>query len=421
VTVKNLTMLDNILRAKTPELPYFLYEELTKYGIDLAADGKKYTYYPGTIPVMLVAHLDTVHSGPPQEMYYDKSQGCIWSPDGLGADDRAGVWGVMEIVRRGYRPHILFTDEEEVGGKGARQAVEEFTPDGVHCLIEMDRKGSDDCVFYSDDNKKWHKWVKKFGFTKQIGSFTDISVLMPAWKVSGVNLSIGYYAQHTKTERLLIHEAVDTIDKVCRMLDVAPKKPVVYVAEVSKWASTTYSHNWEKNEKTGTWDRVPSSYRTGGYPDGYGRHEDYYNGALTDYHERVLPEVYKRQGLAGPPETPVEVKGEETWRCERCRYWIPVTEEQEPSNGICRDCEGVCGECGMLLVDAEAYNAATTVLDEPDFCPHCGKLVNKGKETALDRLINEAMKEADELEKLGETRALSQKELDMIDAWGIGD
>ena len=35
------------------------------------------------------------------------------SPDGLGADDRAGVFMIMNIVKAGFRPHVIFTTDEE--------------------------------------------------------------------------------------------------------------------------------------------------------------------------------------------------------------------------------------------------------------------------------------------------------------------
>ena len=79
-----------------------------------------YILCEGTAPIMLVAHLDTVFKQPPKNIYYDKEEGVIWSPQGLGADDRAGVFAICQIIKAGLRPHIIFTTDEEVGGLGAR-------------------------------------------------------------------------------------------------------------------------------------------------------------------------------------------------------------------------------------------------------------------------------------------------------------
>lgn len=43
----------------------------------------------------------------------------MWSPQGLGADDRAGIFAIIQIIKSGLRPHIILTTDEEVGGVGA--------------------------------------------------------------------------------------------------------------------------------------------------------------------------------------------------------------------------------------------------------------------------------------------------------------
>jgi hypothetical protein len=48
------------------------------YGNVLCTDD--YIYAKGDIPVMLVAHLDTVHLVKPKEVFYDKKQDVMWSP-----------------------------------------------------------------------------------------------------------------------------------------------------------------------------------------------------------------------------------------------------------------------------------------------------------------------------------------------------
>ena len=65
---------------------------------------KDYLVAIGDIPVALVAHLDTVYRTPVSNLYYDQRKGVLWSPDGLGADDRAGVFAILRIIQDGYRP-----------------------------------------------------------------------------------------------------------------------------------------------------------------------------------------------------------------------------------------------------------------------------------------------------------------------------
>jgi hypothetical protein len=180
-----------------------------------------YIIAEGDIPVGLVAHLDTVYSFPAREVYKDEKAQVIWSPDGLGADDRAGVLAIISIIAdtREYRPWIFLTTNEEHGGIGASilaEEIEEIPP--IKFLIELDRAGKDDCVFYDCGNADFQKYIEKFGFKTQKGSFSDISFIMPVWGICGVNLSIGYEDEHTLAERLYIKHWDETVRKVKHIL-----------------------------------------------------------------------------------------------------------------------------------------------------------------------------------------------------------
>ena len=185
---------------------------------------KQYIIAEGKLPVCLVAHLDTVGKKPPSDIFYDSTQHVMWSPQLLGADDRAGVYAIIQIIEAGYRPHIIFTTDEEKGAQGA-QALVTQKPDcpleNLKAIFQLDRRGSDDCVFYDCDNPDFTKYVESFGFKKAYGSFSDISVIAPAWGVAAANLSVGYYYEHQKIEILKVRELEKTIEKVKKILDNA--------------------------------------------------------------------------------------------------------------------------------------------------------------------------------------------------------
>ena len=177
----------------------------------------------GDIPVALVAHLDTVFPGTPANIYYDRIKNVMWSPAGLGADDRAGVYSIVQLIKSGFKPTVIFTTDEEIGGKGAEALVKDFpkAPVELKYIIELDRHGSDDCVFYQCDNAEFEEYIETFGFVTNFGSFSDISFICPVWKIAGVNLSIGYYDEHSYSETLNISQMFATINKVKNMLKVA--------------------------------------------------------------------------------------------------------------------------------------------------------------------------------------------------------
>ena len=76
---------------------------------------KEYVICEGSIPIMLVAHMDTVFKKAPERIYYDSKKRVMWSPEGLGADDRAGIFAILKILQAGFRPSICFTTDEELG------------------------------------------------------------------------------------------------------------------------------------------------------------------------------------------------------------------------------------------------------------------------------------------------------------------
>lgn len=196
-----------------------------------------YLFVEGNIPVMLIAHLDTVFHYNKKELFYDREKNVLWSPDGAGFDDRAGVLGVLKCLSGGMRPYLLFTTQEEKGGLGASKAsseLKERVRGKLKYMIELDRRGENDCVFYNNDNREFVKYVESFGFKEQYGTFSDIDILGPAWNVSSVNLSIGYLDEHTYGEHLYVDWFYATIEKVKTMLSVI--EDAEYFEHVEGWS-----------------------------------------------------------------------------------------------------------------------------------------------------------------------------------------
>ena len=181
----------------------------------------EYIIAEGQLPVCLLAHMDTVFAQPPKNFFYDKEKTTLWSPDGLGADDRAGIYSIINILEEGYRPSLIFTDGEERGGIGASALIQKF-PDcpfsECKALIQLDRQGSKDAVFYGCDNPDFTKLIVSYGFEEEWGTFTDISIIAPQWKIAAVNLSVGYFNEHQRIEFLNLVHCHSTINKVKEML-----------------------------------------------------------------------------------------------------------------------------------------------------------------------------------------------------------
>ena len=216
----DFSLYKQIVQKTEKELKEYLYEYIkNKYAkID---NNELFLYAKGNIPILLIAHLDTVFSKPPSQVFYNKEAKIIFSTEGGIGDDRAGVYAVLKIISDNYKPHILFTCGEEIGGQGARAFVKKYSSPmkNLKYIIELDRQGEKDCVFYDCDNKDFTKYIEDFDFLTNWGTFTDISIICPKWKIAGVNLSIGYFNEHTTQEILLLDFLGNTITKVKNLLE----------------------------------------------------------------------------------------------------------------------------------------------------------------------------------------------------------
>lgn len=222
----NISILTTLLQMRTDRLFPVLRKILEERYPKVYAKEGKYIYAPGEIPLGLVAHIDTVHSFPSEEFFYDQEKKVLWAADGLGADDRAGIYAILTLIEKGYRPTIIFTDKEETGGQGAKELITDFPKcrKNLNFLIEIDRQGQNDCVFYQCDNQKFNTFIESFGFKTAYGTFTDISVICPQWGIAGVNVSAGYVDEHSFSERLYTEWLDSTIDKIKNILDSKTKK-----------------------------------------------------------------------------------------------------------------------------------------------------------------------------------------------------
>ena len=207
----------------------------------------EYIVAVGEIPIALVAHMDTVFEAelraPAEDshMLYDKEKNIMHCVGFGGFDDKAGVFAIIQILQAGFRPHVIFTTDEEKGCIGASALAQEECPfEDCRYIVQLDRRGTHDCVFYDLDTiecKDFVDYIEKFGFTEAYGTFTDITEFCPKWKIAGVNLSVGYMHEHTQREILYVNPLMATISKVKAMLSQTNIPAFEYI-------ETDYLNNW---------------------------------------------------------------------------------------------------------------------------------------------------------------------------------
>lgn len=219
-----------------------LIDELLKAGYPEVFAGDGYVYAKGEIPVLLTAHMDTVHAKRVKDFYeyYDKKdkRHIISSPQGIGGDDRCGIYIILEIIKT-HKCSVLFCEDEEIGGVGSNKfcKTEHITDlSELNYLIELDRANKNDAVFYDCENDEFTEFItKNTSYEEDLGSFSDICNLSPECGVASVNLSCGYYNAHTTSEYVVVEEMQRTIETVKALLEKESPQ-FEYIERLYSWS-----------------------------------------------------------------------------------------------------------------------------------------------------------------------------------------
>ena len=209
---------EKICRMSQKSLKNHIKQKLQmRYEEVIVDDG--FVYAQGSFPVLLVAHLDTVHSKLPNMILYDKDQNIISSPNGIGGDDRCGVYMIFEIIKK-FNCSVLFCEDEEDGGIGANKFVKTDLARTLdfNYIIEFDRANANDAVFYSCDNDEFEKFITRDFYKINYGTYSDICDIAPVIGCAAVNLSCGYYKAHTKDEYVVLSDMENSIKAACDIL-----------------------------------------------------------------------------------------------------------------------------------------------------------------------------------------------------------
>jgi len=164
--------------------------------------------------VMFSSHTDTVHrSEGTNHNFLDETRQEVFNTDGdcLGADDGAGMWIMLQLIKAGKRGLYVFHRGEECGGLGS-DYIANRTPellDGIKYCIAFDRKDYTNIITHqfsgrgcSDVFASALAGAIGMGYKPDpTGIFTDsdnYTHIIPEC----TNISVGYFAEHTAAELL---------------------------------------------------------------------------------------------------------------------------------------------------------------------------------------------------------------------------
>lgn len=209
--------------------------------------------------VLLSAHMDTV-KGVLKDRKLLENNGVITSDKGaLGADDRAGIAIIMEVLRNIDKLSfegtikVAFSREEEIGCIGSGKIDKDWYSD-VDLAIVVDRKGNRDIVVGCFD---------AFCSTAVGTFFEDVSAMQNMnWKateggisdactfskngINSVNLSAGYRHEHTDKEYVVIDDMRDTVALILQALAVINQFVHTFgeVPEENEWVKNGYGYDY---------------------------------------------------------------------------------------------------------------------------------------------------------------------------------
>lgn len=167
----------------------------------------------------VVAHMDQVqdiHSKDFRVWIYEGKlmgfSGSRMKMEGLGADDKNGIWVALKCLEKYDVMKCAFFVGEEIGCEGSSVAKMSFFDD-CRWVIQCDRRNGCDLITDASGTELCSKEFveaiqpERFGYKEEMGMMTDVMTLKEnGLNVSCVNLSCGYYRPHTDEEFTVVSE-----------------------------------------------------------------------------------------------------------------------------------------------------------------------------------------------------------------------
>ena len=194
----------------------------------------------------LASHLDQVQRSHSRDFVCVEEKDVVFGysaksheQQGLGADDKNGIWICLECLREFSFLKVAFFVGEEVGCTGSSRCDLKFFSD-CRYIIEPDRRGSSDLITSMGVVEVCSaEFVKalgaeRYGYKEEVGSITDVGELVERGVgISCLNLSCGYYEAHSDQEFTVLSELQNCLDFVCHIIDTLTEKS--YPFEYKGW------------------------------------------------------------------------------------------------------------------------------------------------------------------------------------------
>ncbi len=201
----------------------------------------------------VVAHMDQVQKMHSKDFRAVETEDIIfgYSPskrrqEGLGADDKNGIWIALRSLRKNAVMKIALFTGEEVGCQGSGAADLDFFSD-CRFVIEADRRGYDDLITQiSYQEICSNEFVadiqpERYGYHPECGLMTDVEALKErGLNICCINLSCGYYQPHTDEEFTVKKDIINCLNFVQYIIENCTK-----VYKHDGWVDDGYMGYWD--------------------------------------------------------------------------------------------------------------------------------------------------------------------------------
>lgn len=178
----------------------------------------------------VAAHLDEIHSPCEREVVIEGDKifavDRLWNKVGCGADDKNGLWVIINLLHSEPVLKVaLFVQEERTGDiagcRGARACDLSFF-NNVKFVLECDRKGCSDVVHIGKGETLLceqdfipQNLLCKYGYEMVRGGKTDVVELkMRGLGIPVCNIGCGYYDAHKNSEYTMFSELQNSLSFV---------------------------------------------------------------------------------------------------------------------------------------------------------------------------------------------------------------
>ena len=183
--------------------------------LDFIDEAGNISFVTSPSETVFAAHLDTVCSGDANVINTLTTSGKLVTAENhqLGADDGAGIYILLELMRHKVPGRYIFTRGEECSGTGASYLAQNFDFSPYKRSICFDRRGTTEVITHQGGERgasdafgealadALNQSQDLLYMTSDAGVFTDNALWLHLVPES-VNVACGYSGEHSKNEHL---------------------------------------------------------------------------------------------------------------------------------------------------------------------------------------------------------------------------